>query len=101
ELEGISKACKLKVMMNSPTTSTRATEAMNSVVVSRGFSGLDESFLLANGFLPPTAGYRTMRNVRFQRVSCSRWVTPYRRAESLSPRELEASAAARGVRTDQ
>jgi hypothetical protein len=40
ELEGISKACRQKVMMNSPTTSTPAIEAMNSLLVSRFFSGL-------------------------------------------------------------
>ena len=38
ELEGISKACKTNVMMNSPVTSTAASEARNSTVVSRGFS---------------------------------------------------------------
>src|SRR2546423_11837478 len=38
ELEGISNACRLKVMMNRPVTSTAAMEAINSMVVSRGFS---------------------------------------------------------------
>jgi site-specific recombinase len=40
ELEGISNACRQKVMMKSPTTRTLAIEAMNSVAVSRFFSGL-------------------------------------------------------------
>ena len=39
ELEGISKACSVKVMMNRPVTSTMAMEAMNSGVVSFGFAG--------------------------------------------------------------
>src|SRR5436305_3165730 len=38
ELEGISKACTTNVMMNRPVTSTAASEARNSTVVSRGFS---------------------------------------------------------------
>ena len=99
ELEGISKACRLKVMMNSPTTSTRATEAMNSGVVSRFLSGFAESLLV---FITGSfESYRTMRNVRFQRVSWNRWVTPYRKTESLPPQAPEASAAVRGVRSDQ
>src|SRR5579864_1138472 len=51
ELEGISNACTTKVMMNKPVTSTAASEARNSTVVSFGFSsfGVSES-----GFsLPP------------------------------------------------
>ena len=39
ELEGMVKACSVKVMMNSPVTSTMAMEAINSAVVSLGFSG--------------------------------------------------------------
>ena len=42
ELDGITKACNVKVMMNSPVTSTTAMEAMNSEVVSLGFLGLSE-----------------------------------------------------------
>src|SRR3954471_6204285 len=38
ELEGISNACTMKVMMNNPVTNTPAREARNSTVVSRGFS---------------------------------------------------------------
>src|ERR1700677_668106 len=38
ELEGISNACRINVMMNRPVTSTLAREARNSTVVSRGFS---------------------------------------------------------------
>src|SRR5882724_6177718 len=38
ELEGISNACKTNVMMNRPVTSTPASEARNSTVVSLGFS---------------------------------------------------------------
>src|ERR1700722_15604703 len=40
ELEGISKACITKVMMNSPVTSTAASEDRNSTVVSFGFSSV-------------------------------------------------------------
>ena len=39
ELDGISKACKLKVMMKRPVTSTTAIEEMNSIGVSFFFSG--------------------------------------------------------------
>src|SRR3984893_1687853 len=46
ELDGISKACRTKVMMNSPVTSTAASEARNSTVVSRGFSSGLFSFLV-------------------------------------------------------
>ena len=42
ELEGMTKACNAKVMMNSPVTSTTAMEAINSDVVSLGFFGLSE-----------------------------------------------------------
>src|SRR5579863_4049069 len=38
ELDGISNACTTKVMMNNPVTSTAASDAKNSTVVSRGFS---------------------------------------------------------------
>ena len=37
ELEGMTKACRAKVIMKSPVTSTAAMEAMNSGVVSLGF----------------------------------------------------------------
>src|SRR5664279_1017684 len=39
ELDGMTKACRVKVMMKSPVTSTAAIEAMNSGVVSLGFVG--------------------------------------------------------------
>src|SRR5271157_6148073 len=39
ELDGISKACSAKVMMNRPVTIMMAIEAMNSDVVSFGFAG--------------------------------------------------------------
>src|SRR5215467_6305934 len=45
ELEGISKACTTKVMMNSPVTRTAASEARNSTVVSFCFSSGLTSFL--------------------------------------------------------
>src|SRR5271157_4571751 len=38
ELDGISKACSAKVMMNRPVTIMMAIEAMNSEVVSFGFA---------------------------------------------------------------
>src|SRR5713101_2874901 len=38
EADGISNACSTNVIMNSPVTSTSASEARNSTVVSRGFS---------------------------------------------------------------
>ena len=38
-LDGMVNACSVKVMMKSPVTSTIAMEAMNSGVVSLGFSG--------------------------------------------------------------
>src|SRR5437667_11947428 len=38
EAEGISNACRMNVMMNSPVTKTPASDARNSTVVSRGFS---------------------------------------------------------------
>jgi hypothetical protein len=47
ELEGISNACTMKVMMKRPVTSTAASEARNSTVVSRGFSGSVFCFLAA------------------------------------------------------
>src|ERR1700683_161161 len=48
ELEGISNACRINVMMNRPVTSTPASEARNSTVVSWGFSSTvcSSSFLL-------------------------------------------------------
>ena len=39
ELDGMVNACRAKVMMNSPVTRTMAIEAINSEVVSFGFSG--------------------------------------------------------------
>src|SRR5271167_4933932 len=51
ELEGISKACTMKVMMNRPVTSTAAREARNSTVVSRGFSAC-VFFFMATKFCP-------------------------------------------------
>src|SRR5580704_2630891 len=51
ELEGISKACTIKVIMNRPVTSTAARDARNSTVVSRGFSTCVFSFL-ATRFIP-------------------------------------------------
>src|SRR5579862_2440 len=50
ELDGISNACTMKVMMNRPVTSTAASDARNSTVVSRGFSGLG-FILLATGYV--------------------------------------------------
>ena len=47
ELDGMVKACSAKVIMNSPVTSTMAIEAINSEVVSFGFSG----FCGFSGFL--------------------------------------------------
>src|SRR5215831_16620035 len=47
ELEGISKACRLKVMMNSPVTRTTAIEAMNSSVVSFFSSCADSGVFLS------------------------------------------------------
>ena len=41
ELEGMTKACSVKVMMNNPVTRTAAIEATNSGVVSSGFLGGD------------------------------------------------------------
>src|SRR5215472_12709605 len=38
EDDGISNACTMKVIMNNPVTSTPASDARNSTVVSRGFS---------------------------------------------------------------
>src|SRR5581483_916730 len=38
ELDGISNACTINVIMNSPVTSTEASDARNSTVLSRGFS---------------------------------------------------------------
>src|SRR5262249_22267302 len=52
ELEGISKACRTNVMMNRPVTSTAASEARNSTVVSRGFSGCAVLSFLANFRFP-------------------------------------------------
>src|SRR5580692_10006494 len=55
ELEGISKACTMKVIMNRPVTSTAARDARNSTVVSRGFSACMSSLLtarLATRFFP-------------------------------------------------
>src|SRR5580704_1523983 len=51
ELEGISKACRTNVMMNSPVTRTAASEVRNSTVVSRGFSSCLSSFLANRSFL--------------------------------------------------
>src|SRR6202521_2243708 len=45
ELEGISKACNTNVMINRPVTSTAASDARNSTVVSPGFSSA--GFLLS------------------------------------------------------
>src|SRR5437773_10332269 len=52
EAEGISKACRMKVMMNKPETSTVAMEPINSIVVSRCFSGCsaDDLPLVGVGF---------------------------------------------------
>src|SRR5574341_1281772 len=44
ELEGISKAWRLKVMMNRPVTSTTAMEARNSMGVSLFFSSCPSGF---------------------------------------------------------
>ncbi len=45
ELDGMTKACRAKVMMKRPVTSTAAMEAMNSGVVSLGFLGSRRSRL--------------------------------------------------------
>src|ERR1700676_2313132 len=45
ELDGISNACNTNVMINRPVTSTAASDARNSTVVSRGFSSA--GFLLS------------------------------------------------------
>src|SRR5579864_4962498 len=45
EDDGISNACTMKVIMKRPVTSTPASEARNSTVVSRGFSSCSLSFL--------------------------------------------------------
>src|SRR5580692_457703 len=50
ELEGISKACTTNVMMNSPVTSTAASEERNSTVVSRGLSSTSTSFFALPSF---------------------------------------------------
>src|SRR5579864_5540197 len=44
EAEGISNACRIKVIMKRPVTSTPASEARNSTVVSLGFSACNLSF---------------------------------------------------------
>ncbi len=88
ELDGMVNACSVKVMMKSPVTSTTAMEAMNSGVVSLGFSGLGGSagafccargavftgfFVVAKFVLPHvariawSANYCGIRNMRFQR----------------------------------
>src|ERR1022692_2799360 len=62
ELEGISKACTMNVIMNRPVTSTAARDARNSTVVSRGFSTCVFSFLATrfcpvSGRCPPLVDY--------------------------------------------
>src|ERR1700687_3111249 len=57
ELDGISKACSTKVMMNRPVTSTAANEARNSTVVSRGFSSLTLSFSFLANLYPVPLNY--------------------------------------------
>src|SRR6202044_1752017 len=55
ELDGISNACTMNVIMNRPVTSTAASEARNSTVVSRGFSACVSSFV-ATRFFPIKVG---------------------------------------------
>ncbi len=70
DAEGISNAWNTNVMMKRPVTSTPASEARNSTVVSRGFSsGSFSCSFLANR--PLSGNYRTTRRVRFQRVICA------------------------------
>src|ERR1700674_3654171 len=61
ELEGISKACNTNVMINRPVTSTAASDARNSTVVSRGFS--------STGFLLSTISFSFFGKfgIRFRR----------------------------------
>src|ERR1035438_2596023 len=58
ELEGISKACRINVMMNKPVTRTPAREARNSTVVSLGFSSSTTIFSFLDTF-----------GIRFRRIS--------------------------------
>ena len=82
EPEGISKAWKQKVTMNSPMTKMVAVEAMNSIVVSLGGSGFFGVSVLFFFDLAKRShsghhgaeerrvmeDYWTKRNVRFQRM---------------------------------
>jgi hypothetical protein len=53
ELEGISNACRMNVIMNNPVTSTPAKEAKNSTVVSRGLASRAVSFSFVITFWIP------------------------------------------------
>src|SRR5271165_3671856 len=105
ELDGISKACSAKVMMNRPVTITMAIEAINSGVVSLGLVGFSgsagfrdsavlsafcavftEFLVVAKGVLPRFVGlnYCTVRNIRRQRKLSTRLVTLCAKLKSLS-----------------
>ena len=92
EAEGISKACRMKVMMNKPETSTVAMEPINSIVVSRCFSGCSADDLPLAGadfalflFFAKMFSQLTSRIVRFQRTYSQKCRTVKIKLASLPP----------------
>src|ERR1039458_527731 len=73
ELDGMVKACSAKVIMNSPVTSTMAMEAINSEVVSFGFSGFC-AFSAFYDFSAPSALLGAVFTIFFV---AAKWALPY------------------------
>ena len=78
ELDGISNACTTNVMMNNPVTSTAASDARNSTVVSLGFSSasLSFDFSAADSFAFATATLFSTFDSFFATFSSVSAVTP-------------------------
>ena len=110
ELEGISKAWRLKVMMNRPVTRTTAMEARNSMGVSFFFSS-GASVFAVFGFLltvcSPVPGnrrgrQRTRRRKRPQRTLVKkRWTERIKRTSLPSSRERPGAGRSGEVSADQ
>src|SRR3954453_15866038 len=95
EDEGISNACTMNVMMNRPVTSTDAMEAMNSAVVSLGFSGA-ASFAFFSRLPTPVLSARdqsTMRSMRRQRIRLGRFRSMEIQRETLPLGSLGSGGA--------